>query len=94
MDDFVTPRQRDAQFRAWMQQQGESMANHPIMSDACDPFERRIQEKQTELREQKAQLIAYGQSKFKSGDWHAVQDAASDIREIDAKLEILQDWLV
>jgi hypothetical protein len=28
-------------------------------------------------------------SKIKSGDWHAVQDGASDIREIDAKLDVL-----
>ncbi len=41
---------------------------------------------------QKAQLIAYCQSKLKSGDWHAVQDAASDIRELDAKLEVLA-WM-
>jgi hypothetical protein len=26
---------------------------------------------------------------MKSGDMHAVQDAASDIREIDAKLELI-----
>ncbi len=42
------------------------------------------------LREEKIQLIAYLASKMKAGDWHAVQDAASDIREIDAKLAILK----
>ncbi len=36
-------------------------------------------------------LIAYLLSKVKSGDWHAVQDAGSDIREIDAKLELLRE---
>ena len=43
----------------------------------------------TELVEQKQALVVYLLSKVKSGDWHAVQDAASDIREIQAKLEIL-----
>ena len=37
----------------------------------------------------KEALVAYLLSKVKSGDWHAVQDAASDIREILAKLDIL-----
>ncbi len=41
------------------------------------------------LEEQKAALIAYLRSKITAGDWHAVQDAASDIREIDAKLELI-----
>ncbi len=44
-----------------------------------------------ELKEQKAQLIAYLLSKVKSGDWHACADAAMDLREIDAKLELLID---
>lgn len=43
-----------------------------------------------ELLEQKAQLVAYLQSKLKAEDWHAVQDAASDIRELEAKLEVLR----
>lgn len=42
-----------------------------------------------ELGEQRVQLIAYLLSKVKSQDFHAVQEAASDIREIDAKLTIL-----
>jgi hypothetical protein len=44
-----------------------------------------------ELLEQKAELIAYCQSKLKAGDWHAVQDAASDIRELDAQIELLTE---
>lgn len=43
----------------------------------------------TALVEAKAELIAYLLSKVRQSDWHAVQDAASDIREIDAKLEVL-----
>ena len=42
-----------------------------------------------ELQEQKTGLITYLQNKVKAGDWQAGQDAASDIREIDAKLEVL-----
>lgn len=41
------------------------------------------------LNRQKAQLIDYLKSKIDAEDFHAVQDAASDIREIDAKLEVL-----
>ena len=44
-----------------------------------------------ELQEQRAQLVAYLLSKVKAGDFHAVQDAASDIREIDAKLSVLPE---
>ena len=35
-----------------------------------------------ELSEQKAALVAYLRSKLNAEDWHAVQDAASDIREL------------
>jgi hypothetical protein len=44
-----------------------------------------------ELLDQKTQLIAYLLSKVKANDFHAVQDAASDIREIDAKLEMIAE---
>ena len=42
-----------------------------------------------ELTEQKTALIAYLHSKLKAADWHAVQDAASDIRELEAVLKEL-----
>lgn len=48
-------------------------------------------ERKAELLELKAQLVSYLHSKIKIDDWHAVQDAASDIREVDAKLELLQE---
>ena len=41
------------------------------------------------LLEQKADLITYLGSKIKAGDWHAVADAAMDLREIEAKLDVL-----
>lgn len=44
-----------------------------------------------ELERRKVGLVAYCQIKLDAGDWHAVQDAASDIRELDAKLELLKD---
>ncbi len=42
-----------------------------------------------QLQAQRVTLIDYLLSKVKSDDFHAVQDAASDIREIDAKLSVL-----
>jgi len=45
----------------------------------------------SELLEQKQQLVDYIYSKIKANDFHAVQDAASDIREILAKLEMLNE---
>jgi hypothetical protein len=47
--------------------------------------------RRTDLSDQKAALVAYCRSKLAAGDWHAVQDAASDIRELDAKLDLLND---
>jgi len=42
-----------------------------------------------ELMDQREALQAYLLSKVRAGDWHAVQDAGSDIREIDARLDEL-----
>ncbi len=42
------------------------------------------------LKEQKEQLVSYLKSKIIAEDWHAVGDAACDIREINAKLMILE----
>lgn len=42
-----------------------------------------------DLDEQKTALVAYLLAKVKAGDWHAVQDAGSDIREIVAQLDVL-----
>lgn len=57
------------------------------------PLPRKADMSQTkvELLEAKSDLVKYILSKIKSGDWHAVQDGASDIREIDAKLEMLNE---
>ena len=47
-----------------------------------------IAERITQLEAAKADLIAYLRMKITVEDWHACQDAASDIREIDAKLDV------
>jgi hypothetical protein len=44
-----------------------------------------------ELQEQRTAMLAYLRMKLDANDMHAVQDAASDIREIDAKLEVLRE---
>lgn len=44
---------------------------------------------ESELLEQRGALVAYLLAKIRAEDWHAVQDAASDIREVNAKLELL-----
>ena len=50
------------------------------------PPQRRLADK---LREQRQQLVAYLLSKVDAEDWHSCADAAMDLREIDAKLEVL-----
>ena len=47
-----------------------------------------------ELKLQKKYLIDYLLSKVSVEDWHAVQDAASDIREIEAKLKLLNQFFI
>lgn len=44
-----------------------------------------------DLAEQREGLIVYLLGKVKSGDFHAVADAAMDIREIDAQLGVLKE---
>lgn len=46
------------------------------------------------LKLQRQMLVAYLKSKLDAEDLHAVQDAASDIREIDAKLSVLKGQLL
>ncbi len=41
------------------------------------------------LKTRKGILVAYLKMKLDAEDWHAVQDAASDIRELDAQIEML-----
>lgn len=41
----------------------------------------------SKLQKQKEALVSYLLSKVEANDWHAVSDAANDIRVIEAKLE-------
>jgi len=41
------------------------------------------------LLEQRTALIAYLKSKIPASDWHAVADAAMDLREVDAQIKLL-----
>lgn len=45
-----------------------------------------------ELEEERRVMIYYAAAKLKSEDWHAVADAAMDLREIDAKIKILEEF--
>lgn len=49
-------------------------------------------ETEGKLVEQKDALVDYLLMKVKAADWHAVQDAASDIREIESKLELIRSF--
>jgi hypothetical protein len=39
---------------------------------------------------QKKEMIAYLKLKLEQEDWHGVMDAAADIREIVAKMQIME----
>ncbi len=43
-----------------------------------------------QLLEKRAALISYLRMKIEDDDWHAVADAAMDLREIDAKLSMIK----
>ncbi len=61
-----------------------------IITGASQPF--LFASKLKELEAEKAELTAYLASKVNGGkDYHGVSDAAMDIREIDAKLELLKE---
>jgi hypothetical protein len=44
-----------------------------------------------ELGELRASLIGYMKVKIGASDWHAVADAAMDLREIEAKIEVYSE---
>lgn len=51
-----------------------------------------LSEKKEKLLDERDGLKAYLLSKYHGDvDWHAIQDAASDIRDIDAKLEFIDE---
>lgn len=53
-----------------------------------------MEQREVALREQREQMIGYLLLKVKANDFHGVADAAMDIREIDAKLEVLAELAI
>lgn len=51
----------------------------------------RTLEKITALEKQISILVEYMQNKIILADWHAVADAAMDIRELEAKIRVYKD---
>lgn len=45
----------------------------------------------TKLQKQRSLMIEYLDMKRKVHDWHAIMDAAADIREIEAKLALINE---
>lgn len=75
----------DARESEWHKAHYSIMSDHTLPPRAPSHFA----SIKDDLIEQRGALIAYLLSKVKAADWHAVQDAASDIREINAKLDVL-----
>lgn len=48
------------------------------------------QKHRAKLEDRRKSLIAYLLSKVDAEDWHAVQDAGSDLRELDVELRLLK----
>lgn len=45
------------------------------------------------IKKQIASLIDYMRVKIDQGDWHAVADAAMDIRELEAKIKVYDELI-
>ena len=58
----------------------------PQLSEGKMPME--TDPRVTALVEAKAELIAYLLMKVRAADWHAVADAACDLREVEAMLKV------
>lgn len=50
-----------------------------------------VEEKINLLKQQVSSLISYMRVKIDQGDWHAVADAAMDIRELEAKIKVYEE---
>lgn len=51
-----------------------------------------LEARKLELQGERVTLRAYMADKEKNEDWHGVQDAASDLRELDIELRVLE-WI-
>lgn len=47
--------------------------------------------READLNAHKLIMVTYLKLKLEESDWHGIADAAMDIREIDAKLEIINE---
>lgn len=45
------------------------------------------------LEVERSALLDYLMAKYHNEDWHAVQDAASDLRDIDCKISVIEKVL-
>ena len=52
-----------------------------------------LQDELAKLIEEKTRMIEYLRLKTEKGDWHGVADAAMDLREVDAKLDLTRDFI-
>lgn len=43
-----------------------------------------------EISEQMALMEKYAEMKLATGDWHGLSDAANDLRELEAKLQMIE----
>lgn len=59
---------------------------HKIMNPEPEPRQARI----TDLEAWRPILIKYLEQKYKAEDWHGVQDAASDLRDLDSEMDGLR----
>lgn len=48
--------------------------------------------RRAKLFKERNSLIDYLQSKVEVEDWHAVSDAANDLRDVDASLTVVEEW--
>lgn len=51
-----------------------------------------LDDKVNAIKKQITSLIDYMRVKIDQGDWHAVADAAMDIRELEAKIKVYEEF--
>lgn len=70
---------------------GVPEAPSPAEQTAAVAYERTHANRIIDLAEQREALVAYVLAKVRAADWHAVQDAAVDLRELEARLSMLKE---
>lgn len=98
------PEWTDRQKEQWLL--GETRRNEAAASNSSEPYNHKQQGANTitleelrlsranqlalRLQDERAAILNYMWQKAAAEDWHAVADAAMDLREIDAKLSVLR----